>query len=323
MDSAFPLAYPNWNDVWPAFVLSHPADACLEADQEPEPTSAASVLNRAFLFHLANMRRRPTLDVDVTSHCNLNCVSCCHYSPVSEPEFLSLDSYVHDLALLSGIEGASEFFDAICLMGGEPLLHPSLADFIYITRRYLPDARIRLVTNGILLDKAPSEVWEALSRSDTLLLITPYPTNLDYGRLVDLAKDRGVDVSVGGGIVYDKDGKAYFLRTPLDVHGSFDPIEAFVSCPLGGTIMQLRDGKIFACNRSALIDKLNKRFGTALAHEPGDYLELGSIRSVSEIEAFRRTPKPLCSHCAQGLTRRIAWEPSQRAFDEWFLGAKG
>ena len=323
MDSALWSAYPNWNDAWSAFVLSHPADARVEAGQEPEPNSAASVLDRAFLFHLTNMRRRPTLDVDIASHCNLNCASCCHYSPVSEPEFLSLDSYAHDLALLSGIEGASEFFDAICLMGGEPLLHPELADFVYATRRYLPDAKIRLVTNGILLDEASSEVWDALCRCDALLLITPYPTNLDYGRLANLAEGRGVRASIGGGLAYDKDGKAYFLRTPLDTHGSFDPVEAFVSCPLGGTIMQLRDGKVFACNKSALIDKLNKRFGTALAHEPGDYLELGSIRSANEIETFRRTPKPLCSHCAQGLTRRIAWEPSRRAYDEWFLSANG
>ena len=309
-----PISF-EWDAAWSAFVLSHPTDG--------QPETAASVLDRAFLFHMANMRRRPTLDVDIVSHCNLNCASCCHFSPVSEPGYLPPDSYVRDLELLSGIEGVSEFFDAICLMGGEPLLHPKAADFVLATRRYLPKAKIRFVTNGLLLAEAPSELWDALRKSDALLLITPYPTGLDYDRLVELAKNQEVAVSLGGGLTYDEDGQAFFLRTPIDPDASFDPVESFVSCPFAGTIMQLRNGRIYACNKSALIDRLNTRFGTAFAHKPGDYLELASITSVDEIEAFRRTPKPLCSHCAQALTRRFIWELSQRTCDEWLLSSEG
>ena len=63
----------------------------------------------AFLLHFANMNRKPTLDVDIVSHCNLNCVSCCHFSPLAEPHFLSLDEYGRELRMLAEIEGVGSF----------------------------------------------------------------------------------------------------------------------------------------------------------------------------------------------------------------------
>ena len=83
--------------------------------------------------------------------------------------------------------------------------------------------------------------------------------------------------------------------------------------------MQLLDGRIFPCNRGALLGIVNERFGTAFAHEDGDYLELDSIASAKEIDAFRRTPKPMCRYCASSCAERIDWHRSEHGRDEWLM----
>ena len=152
------------------------------------------------------------------------------------------------------------------------------------------------------------------------LLITPYPVGLDHGRLVALAASHDVDAHLGGGLTTDADGRAYFLRTPLDPDGGCNPTESFVSCPWGGAIMQLRGGRIYPCATGALFDRLNARFGTCFERGCEDSLDVASIRSADEIDAFRRTPKPMCRYCAQALTTRVAWRRSKCDRSEWLVG---
>ncbi|MDO4806520.1 MAG: radical SAM protein [Coriobacteriales bacterium] len=280
-----------------------------------------SACEQAFAYHLKRMFKRPTLGVDLVSHCNLNCACCFHYSPIAEPEFLSADDFERDLAHLGGIEGAEEFFEAICLMGGEPLLHPRLADLVRLTRRHLPRITIRLVTNGLLLEEASSALWETLWETGTEIMVTPYPTGVDYDELVRRARTRGIRAVLGGGLAVSDEGEGFFLKRPLDPTGSQNPTEAFLECPLAGSTMQLLEGRIYPCDRGALFGKLNERFGTTFWHEPNDYLELVAISSAQEIDDFRRTKKPMCRYCTRGLTKRVAWGPSSRSADEWIVGS--
>ena len=74
-------------NIWREHVLSY-------VNGEGERHEGGMDASSAFLLHLANMNRKPTLDVDIVSHCNLNCVSCCHFSPLAEPHFLSLDEWI-------------------------------------------------------------------------------------------------------------------------------------------------------------------------------------------------------------------------------------
>ena len=295
--------------AWHSLVLSYPENGKATARED----------NRAFALHMANLRTRPTLDVDVVDHCNLNCACCNHFSPISQPGFLDPADFERDLALLSNVEAIGEFFSAICLMGGEPLLHPDLAQLVRTTRRYLPRTTIRLVTNGILLEQAPSTLWEALRDTRAEMLITPYPTGLDYDRLASFAAGKCVKAIVGGGLTHNGEGRAFFLRMPLDPAGTADPVKSFVSCSTAGAIMQLRDGRIYPCNKGAFLDKLNARFGTDFEHKPEDGLELTCIRSAADIDTFRRTPKPMCRYCAQSHMERVAWERSGCAAGEWLI----
>lgn len=296
---------------WQSFVAGH--------EKASGNADAAGISNRAFVLHMRNLLRAPTLDVDVVAHCNLNCASCCHFAPAAPPSFMDPDELDADLAKLARIEGADTFFEAICLMGGEPLLHPQLAQIIRLVHARLPKAQVRVVTNGKLLASMPSGFWDAMAETGADLLMTAYPIDVDYDALLRLAQAHGVDASVGGGVTNTDEGASFFLRTPLDETGSQDAHASFIGCPLAGSTMQLLDGRIYPCNRGALLGILNERFGTEFSHVEQDYLELDSIASAQEIDEFRRTARPMCRYCASALSERIAWGPSKVDRYEWLM----
>ena len=284
--------------------------------------AGAQAANRAssdaFAAHMKNLMRAPTLDVDVVSHCNLNCASCCHFSPAASPTFLSLEDYERDLEKLARIEGITTLFNAIVLMGGEPLLHPELPELVRTTRRHLPEATLWMTSNGLLLKRMGPEFWDAMRSADCKLVLALYPTGLDYEALVALARAHGVRTGISGGVT--EDGTiSRFLRTPLDEEGLQDPTASFNRCPLGGFSLQLLDGKIFPCNRGALLGIANERFGTSFTHDKDDYLELDAIRSVEDIDTMRRRAHPMCRYCATSLDERIEWRRSAVERDEWLM----
>ena len=105
----------------------------------------------------------PYLEFHLTDHCNLNCAGCTHYCPIAGEGFLSMTTFLKDMTRLSEI-----FTDIarIRIMGGEPLLHPSVALFAGETRRFFPESSISIVTNGILLLSMGADFYGALLEND-------------------------------------------------------------------------------------------------------------------------------------------------------------
>lgn len=88
----------------------------------------------------------------VTRHCNLSCAYCTEFDKTSEPvPFEILQSRLEKLHALRTW--------AVCLSGGEPTLHPRLADLVAEARRIGIPCR-QMITNGFLLTR---ELIEALN----------------------------------------------------------------------------------------------------------------------------------------------------------------
>ena len=175
-----------------------------------------------------------------------------------------------------------------------------------------------MTSNGLLLKSMGPEFWDAMRATDCKLVLTLYPTGLDYEALFELARARGVKTGISGGVA-EGGVVSHLLRTPLDEEGLQDPTASFNGCPLGGFSLQLLDGKVFPCNRGALLGIANERFGTTFAHEEDDYLELDAIRSVEDIDDMRRRAHPMCRYCATSLDERIEWRRSAVERDEWLM----
>lgn len=91
------------------------------------------------------------LEIHVAHACNLRCESCSHYSDYGHKGIVSLDEADDWMGGWSRRLRPATF----SLVGGEPAVHPRLADFVRLARGHWPDSHLRLVTNGFLLHKHP------------------------------------------------------------------------------------------------------------------------------------------------------------------------
>ena len=202
-------------------------------------------------------------------------------------------------------------------MGGEPLLHPHVAEVVRLTRRYLPGEYVGLCTNGLLLRRMGRDFWDAIVECDVELALSPCAISVDYAALVELARAKGAWVTFNGDITGTCEHKEAFLRLALDPEGGCDPKESFVACPIGGRTLQLARGAVWPCQVAAHHGGFNQRFGYDLHDGPDDSLSLEAIRSADDIEAFRRTSHPMCRYCDNELLTVAPWERSKLEAGEW------
>src|SRR6478736_2087477 len=94
---------------------------------------------------------RLSVEYNLTEHCNLSCYACDHASPLMREKFASVDEFKRDFEALAQVFHSKQFR----IVGGEPLLHPKLTEFLSVARRIGIADSIVLITNGVLLHKAP------------------------------------------------------------------------------------------------------------------------------------------------------------------------
>ncbi|MBL7940170.1 MAG: radical SAM/SPASM domain-containing protein [Flavobacteriales bacterium] len=101
-------------------------------------------------FWFADSRYPPSMHVELTNACNLQCVYC------NNPHFAHPRGVMDDRTLDGLIEGLrGSRVDRLCIGGGEPTLHPKFAEFV---KRLRPEVRVlTIVTNGHWTRKGTAE----------------------------------------------------------------------------------------------------------------------------------------------------------------------
>ena len=123
-----------------------------------------------------------SIDIGIVSHCNLNCKGCNHFSPIIPEEFITLEEFARDIRRLAEI--LSTKIRKIGLLGGEPLLHPQIADLVRLSREAFPHPEIEIMTNGLLLGKQSEEFWASCRECGVSIEITKYPIDFDYKKVM-------------------------------------------------------------------------------------------------------------------------------------------
>lgn len=108
-----------------------------------------------------------SVEYPVAQHCNLSCEHCDHASPLLPSKLADVAQFERDVERLAGVLQAEEFR----IIGGEPLLHPEVVALLRFARHSGIATSITLVTNGLLLQQVPAELWTLI---DTLWL-SRYP----------------------------------------------------------------------------------------------------------------------------------------------------
>ena len=253
------------------------------------------------------------IDIHITEHCNLNCVSCTHFSPLAEEFYLDIDIFDRDLKRLSELTQGK--VKQIFLLGGEPLLHKELVDFFPVARNLFKDSELIIITNGTLLSKQEDRFWKACRRYNIKIWVSRYGLNIDYTSIDKTAKDFGVFLGYTS-MNFDKDKNKIWSKYPLDLDGSQYWLDSFYHCPLKNCAT-LKDGKLYTCCTIPHIDHFNKFFNKNLEVSPYDYIDIFKVKNGAELESALVKPIPFCRYCKTTQQQVCYWAPSKKNINEW------
>jgi organic radical activating enzyme len=261
-------------------------------------------------FRARQIKSKAYFQVHLTYHCNLKCKSCSHFSAISEDNYLDIVTFENDLKKLSSL--GKKNIRKIDLLGGEPLLHPGISDFLIIARKYFRTAEIILLTNGILLPKMPEIFWETCNKNNIIIAISWYPINIDLDTIRQNAKKYNVSIQ------YDaKAINSTFGHFKMDITGTQDEWENIRTCYESKNCHCLDKGKMFLCYIPACIDIFNKQFNTNIPICENDYIDIYKVKSMSEILRYFRKPMPFCKYCNVKDRYRTKWGISTKSIEEW------
>jgi organic radical activating enzyme len=223
-------------------------------------------------------------------HCNLTCHGCDHDSPLAPPRLTSLDEFRRDLGSLSQVLHAHD----LRMGGGEPLLHPQVAAFFEVARASGVAERLTLVTNGLLLHKAPPRLWALidgiyLSRYPGVAL----PEPLSFYEA--MARQHGV--------FFDAADQSVFLHTLLNQRiDDRALVEAvYRECKMTGEwwCHTVHEGRYYKCSIAPFSRARMARLGVRYRPED-DSVTLHSNPTLREDLARllgRREPLSACDFC--------------------------
>ena len=258
--------------------------------------------------HRELLYRMTTLYVEIQlcDRCNLDCAYCSHLSPVSKPVTISLETLEAECHRLARVG-----VDEVNLMGGEPLLHPQVCEAIKLTRSILPNIKLIVSTNGLLLPRMSKDFWQCCRDNKVVLRITPYPKakngTLNYFKYVWLIRKNRVRMESTG-------WRFGFRHQLLSEKAEYDATSNYLRCQLHCT--QVRDATLWPCAYVAYAFNLNNKFGTNFKTAAGDSLPLDGI-TATDLRLWLLRTKPFCAHCGIKDAQRITWRRSQYTRDEW------
>ena len=254
-------------------------------------------------------------EVHLAEHCNLNCKSCSHFSPLAEEEFADIEELERDFKRLSVLtDGDVEFIE---LLGGEPLLYPDVAKAMDLARAYFPETKLLLLTNGLLLKRQNTDFWEACRRNRVEVVITKYPISADYEEMEKLTEENHVELSYRGNS--DVEEKK-FWHMHLNPEGTEIPQYSFSKCTWGNGCIALNHGKLYPCVMIAYIEHFNRFFGQELVVTENDYVDIYQVNDATEILDKLISVPDFCKYCKFDEGQRVyntAFGISKKEITEW------
>jgi len=238
------------------------------------------------------------LDIDITHRCNLRCDGCmhyCNYGIGGDHPFGEGGQWMRNWA---GKVKPARF----TIVGGEPLLHPGLHDYMLLGAELFPDSRRRVYTNGWFLHATLGK-W--LQETGFDLYISMYPVSSDKV----LRRDEGIrrflsevpqDVSVQAVQMKDHWRRPHLgFGSTLRPHNS-DPVGAWSWCTARHAV-QLHDNRLWKCCVSAYLPMALGKLGLMECPEWQPFLDqhsLGTEATYDDVAVFAlRGAEAICEMC--------------------------
>jgi len=242
---------------------------------------------------------RPAIEFNLTEHCNLRCEHCDHASGIMPAKFADLSSFVSDIEALSSVLHAAEFK----FLGGEPLLHPEFLDFLRAAREIGIADRLVILTNGVLLHKAPAELWDLIDG----MWISLYPgirQRFDWDWIQEIADRHHIFIwrndmpKFAERLLTEKIENEAFVRM---IYENCDMAHLY-SCHT------IYEGRYYVCSPSVWMEPRLRLHGIGFENRQDDSVAIHDNANLhADLERLIRRREPLnaCQYCLGSWARRV------------------
>ena len=214
-----------------------------------ERVNLATNSNQILWLNILNKPLMGYLQVILIKNCNLNCKGCTHFANLFNLKDrigsgYDIEELKRDLNIISN---NVEVF-RLRLLGGEPLLYENLKEAIKLSRSFFPHSDIRIVTNGLLLLKASSDLLDCIYENDIGLDISLYkPTAEIREKIEDRLKQLNIKYC------FENIESKYIekFEKNIEINKKNIPYQSMQSCK-SKQCQTLMEGKLYKCPFEAL-----------------------------------------------------------------------
>lgn len=243
----------------------------------------------------------PKLELHVAHSCNLACESCSHYSNHAHKGLIALDDAAAWMGQWSPRLSPLEF----SLLGGEPAIHPHLADFVTVTRAHWPETQIDVVTNGLLLSRHPDLPRRLAEAGKSQIIVSIHHGSEEYKQRLEPVWTllSGWMEAYGINVSY-RPSHENWTRRYWGYGAAMMPFEdkaprsSWEKCP-AKYCPQLMESGIWKCGPLAYLPMQVRKF--RLSEKWAPYLEYRPLPPGSSdaalSEFFSRQEEPSCAMC--------------------------
>lgn len=241
------------------------------------------------------MLTRDYLEYGVVEHCNLKCDGCTVFAPHLEPFFTELSSFERDVKELA----KSIYVKRFRLLGGEPMLHKQILDFVKVVKASGLAKRVGICSNGELAEKMSDEFYKTIDFLD----ISVYPTSrIDYIELKNFLEEKKKQF----GLVYKMmEHKKDFRITNVDqeITDKNKVQDIYNRCEIAHSwsCHHFYDGYYYKCAKPIYQNKYFDRVGikTDIDYRQVDGIAIHEPNFAERLQSYvnGKTPLRACSFC--------------------------
>ena len=246
--------------------------------------------------------RCPSLDIPIVNTCNLACAHCSMVAPLAtRAVYADVQQLRRTCEQLQRICTEQHEPLNIDVFGGEPLLHPQLAEILMTIHQLFPRTNISIATNGLLLPNISKSVATAIKLCKCSIVISIY----------------------GPGVYFN--GTTCKVNAPLPhadcEHCYANPYNVSISTTGGNATVYTNgstmwpNGDIMFCSKvrtAYILDKYDRWHVLA----PDDVINVHDITTFEELNTFfAKQQCAFVSHCIKPET--VPWHVSTHDLSEW------
>ena len=257
------------------------------------------------------LREPDIVNFMITDFCNLKCKRCANFSNLV-PRYNYMDLNEFESYLIQ-LRKKFRYIFRIQLLGGEPLLNHQVELYVFLIRKYFPETRIDIVTNGLLILNIDQKLIEAMVSCGAFFFISQYePTRLQLDRIVNFLEEKGINYEITEPIsqfekqmtFQEQDGKKAFAKRYQK-----GDCRCF-------TVKSGRMGCTFVLNLYANREYFNMNVGVKELEDSTIDIMNDNVDGYDIIKVLKR-PTPICKFCNPEIEYAV-WETGQPQKADWF-----